>query len=163
MTDYTYNTQEFPVGTKVLIKSDVMPEYMGKVGTVKAVERSASGNVHHTVSVGNGNPTYSYADSLELVEPVKAEQGTKSKGDLLAEGDRMEEYGSPVVSFKRIGRLWSEYLSAPQVDPENLTAEDVGMLMILLKVSRRITDKKPDTLDDIEGYVSCVRMVEAAA
>lgn len=82
-----------------------------------------------------------------------------SRGAALASGDRMAEYGHPKVSFDRIAAFWSAYLSAPEVDPENLTGEDVGHLMMLLKVSRSVTDKKPDTLDDIEGYATCIRMI----
>jgi hypothetical protein len=82
-----------------------------------------------------------------------------SRGDALATGERMTEYGHPKVSFDRIAALWSAYLTAPEVDAANLTGEDVGKLMVLLKVSRSITDRKADTLDDIEGYVSCIRML----
>lgn len=92
-------------------------------------------------------------------DPRKPEHG--SRGDALANGERMREYGHPKVSFERVADLWSAYLSAPEVDPENLTAEDHGRMMILLKVSRSITDGKADTLDDIEGYVSCIRMLAA--
>lgn len=81
------------------------------------------------------------------------------RGAALAHGDRQRAYGHPKVSFDRIGEFWSTYLSAPQVDPENLTAEDVGHMMNLLKISRAITDKGDDTLDDIEGYVTCIRMI----
>lgn len=84
------------------------------------------------------------------------------RGAALAHGDRQKAYGHPKVSFDRIGNFWSTYLSAPEVDPENLTAEDVGHMMNLLKISRSITDKGDDTIDDIEGYVTCIRMIRQA-
>lgn len=98
-------------------------------------------------------------NDVEAVRSPEKSAESLSRGDALAQGERMREYGSPKVSFDRIARLWSAYLSAPEVDPENLTGEDVGHLMIALKLSRSITDKKPDTLDDLEGYVSCIRMI----
>jgi len=97
---------------------------------------------------------------------------TPSRGDALA-AERGKSYGHPKVSFDRIGALWTEYLKgvaihrtenggpALPISVPHLTGADVGKMMVLLKVSRSITDNgKADTLDDIEGYVSCLRMLE---
>lgn len=91
---------------------------------------------------------------------LKAESA--GRGADLAHGDRQKAYGHPKVSFDRIAKFWSTYLNAPQVDPLALTAEDVGHMMNLLKISRAITDKGDDTIDDIEGYVTCIRMIRQA-
>lgn len=82
-----------------------------------------------------------------------------SRGAALATGDRMDEYGDPNLSFDRIAGLWSAYVTAPGVDAAALTAEDVARMMILLKVSRSLTDTKADTLDDIDGYTACIRLL----
>lgn len=79
----------------------------------------------------------------------------QTTGDTLATGERMDEYGHPSDAFDRIAGLWSAYLGGIPLD-----ARDVGAMMILLKVSRLATSVKPDTLDDVEGYVACIRMLD---
>jgi hypothetical protein len=111
-----------------------------------------------------GNPPQAGSEALSDSQAV-------SRGDALA-AERGKAYGHPKVSFDRIGSLWTEYLKgvaayrAENGGPRgftvpHLTGQDVGKMMILLKVSRSITDNgKADTLDDIEGYVSCLRMLD---
>lgn len=74
--------------------------------------------------------------------------------DSLATGERMVDYGHPSISFERIATLWSAYLGA------SIQKRDVAVMMMLLKISRLATSTRKDTLDDIEGYVSCLRMIE---
>lgn len=61
-------------------------------------------------------------------------------------GARAESYGSAEDSFDRIAKLWSAYLEA------EISAHDVAMLMVLLKVSRAKVDEGIDTAIDIAGY-----------
>lgn len=61
-------------------------------------------------------------------------------------GDRAESYGSAEDSFDRIAKMWSAYLDI------EISAHDVSMMMVLLKVSRAKTDMGIDTAIDIAGY-----------
>lgn len=81
--------------------------------------------------------------------------GAAPPGHQLADGPRMDTYGHPAQAFTRIAALWSAYLGT------TITPHDVGTLMVLLKASRlRTTPGHPDSLDDIEGYVHCLRLLD---
>jgi hypothetical protein len=68
----------------------------------------------------------------------------------LINGERAKTYGEPQQSFENIARLWSAYLDRP------ISVYDVGMLMILLKVSRGRNNFHRDNPIDICGYSSLV-------
>ena len=67
---------------------------------------------------------------------------------------RGSDYGHPKEDFTRTAKLWSAYLDI------EITAEDIPMLMILLKVSRQKHKHKMDNLDDIQGYAETRKMLE---
>lgn len=68
----------------------------------------------------------------------------------IVSGARQEEYGKPEDTFQKIADYWSIYLSHP------ISAQDVSLMMILLKVARVPEGKKAtrDTMVDIAGYAS---------
>ena len=63
---------------------------------------------------------------------------------------RNAAYGQPEDNFAITAELWSAYLGHP------IKPEDVGMMMILLKVARERYQHKKDNLVDIAGYSECV-------
>jgi hypothetical protein len=69
----------------------------------------------------------------------------------LIDGEKAKAYGEPEDSFNDIAGYWSRYLGV------NITAFDVGIMMILMKVSRGgRTRFKKDNLVDIAGYAALV-------
>ena len=69
--------------------------------------------------------------------------------------DRQDSYGKPEDNFAIIADLWSGYLGGVM-----LKAEDVAVMMILLKIARIRTGKyKPDNFIDIAGYAACAAEV----
>ena len=71
---------------------------------------------------------------------------------------RNAAYGQPEDNFAITAELWSAYLGTP------IQPEDVGMMMILLKVARQRYQHKKDNLVDIAGYAECVaRLHEKSA
>ena len=69
--------------------------------------------------------------------------------------ERQDSYGKPEDNFAIIADLWSGYLGNVV-----LKAEDVAMMMILLKIARIQTGKyKPDNYIDIAGYAACAAEV----
>ena len=69
----------------------------------------------------------------------------------LINGERAKNYGEPDQSFHNIAIHWSAYLGM------KLSAHDVGMLMILLKVTRNGRNRfKRDNFVDICGYASLI-------
>lgn len=73
--------------------------------------------------------------------------------------DRQDSYGKPEDNFAIIADLWSGYLGGVM-----LKAEDVAVMMILLKIARIRTGKyKPDNFIDIAGYAACAAEVAGGA
>lgn len=69
-------------------------------------------------------------------------------------GERQESYGHPVVNFSNIARLWGAYRGVA------FSAQDVAMMMILLKIARNMNSKKRDNLVDICGYALTAEMID---
>lgn len=64
--------------------------------------------------------------------------------------DRQDKYGNCKDNFGIIAEFWTEYLNA------EVTAEDVAVMMILLKIARiRTGIYDPDNYIDIAGYAAC--------
>jgi len=72
--------------------------------------------------------------------------------------NREQQYGSPKDNLPRIARLWSEILGI------TVTAEQVCLCMILLKVARAVTgtDISGDTIVDMIGYSYCIEKLREA-
>lgn len=64
--------------------------------------------------------------------------------------DREGQYGSPENNFSLIAELWSAYKG------ETFTAEDVAMMMALLKIARiKMGKHNDDNYVDLAGYAAC--------
>ena len=64
-------------------------------------------------------------------------------------GPRQRDYGTAYSNFTSTAELWSIYLN------KHITAENVGMCMILLKTSRLMNKNiTTDSLIDIAGYAA---------
>jgi len=63
-------------------------------------------------------------------------------------GDRDVQYGAPEDNLGRIAKLWSVLFE------KEITAQDVAMAMVALKMARYVNkgDFQPDTWIDIAGY-----------
>ena len=62
--------------------------------------------------------------------------------------ERADQYGDPSPNMERTAALWSAYLGQP------VTAHDVAMCMVLVKVSRAKAGVNADNYVDIAGYAS---------
>lgn len=74
------------------------------------------------------------------------------KASSLVEGDRQEDYGHPLDNFSRIAQMWSAILGCP------VSAEQVGLCMIAVKISRQLNKPKADNMTDAAGYAQTVQM-----
>lgn len=84
----------------------------------------------------------------ENPKPSAMDEATK-----VVNGDRQEDYGDAKESFERIASLWSPLLGTP------VTAKQVALCMIALKLSRATTSDKHDTVVDIIGYGICLEKI----
>lgn len=86
-----------------------------------------------------------------------------AEADRLVNGDRQSAYGHPLDNFTTIGRYWSTHLKARYpglpMHPE-LDAEDVAIMMALLKIARLDNDAAHrDSAVDTAGYIKTLRLV----
>jgi hypothetical protein len=97
---------------------------------------------------------YSCAFAASEVEPVEPEAQTiLDEAAQLVNGDRQRDYGHPKDNLARIASLWSGILDRP------VTAKEVGLCMVALKLAREVATPKRDNIVDAAGYL---RMLEAA-
>lgn len=72
----------------------------------------------------------------------------------LVSDDRSTEYGHPLDNLDRAARIWSVILDT------EVTAEQVSLCMIGMKIARQVHKPKPDTVVDIIGYALTLHMTE---
>lgn len=101
-------------------------------------------------------------DQREILPP----QFSQPKESILEEAakitteDRQRYYGHPSDNHGNTARFWVEYLERKFSVVVGLTARDVCMMMILLKVSRDANAPKRDNLVDICGYARNAEQIE---
>jgi hypothetical protein len=72
----------------------------------------------------------------------------------IVRGERQEQYGPPERNFARIAAMWNAFLTIRRRYGEALDAEDVGIMMALLKICRTQGEvPAPDSLVDAAGYL----------
>lgn len=91
--------------------------------------------------------------SDEVAEPEEPPFFETERGNILYAAigavccDREEEYGSPGDNLRLTAQLWSDYLQT------KVSAGDVALMMVLLKVSRVKSGRpKADSFVDMAGY-----------
>lgn len=72
----------------------------------------------------------------------------------LVSDDRQHEYGHPLDNLDRAAQIWSVILDSP------VTAEQVALCMVGMKIARQVHKPKSDTVIDIIGYALVLHMVE---
>ena len=69
-----------------------------------------------------------------------------TKAEDIINGDRAKAYGSPIKSFTKIAKGWSEIFDI------EVTPEQVALAMTWLKICRELNKHQEDNLVDIAGY-----------
>lgn len=88
-----------------------------------------------------------------VIKKNKKKKNILEIADELTGGDRQKDYGHPKDNFRRIAFLWGGYTD------NHYTVEEVGMMMLLVKVARNRNEPKTDNLVDIAGYARCIEML----
>lgn len=74
--------------------------------------------------------------------------------------DREEQHGDKVKNFRNVAELWNGYLNARREPGSDLTAADIGHMMVLLKIARtQLGAFNMDDYDDAAGYAGCAGQV----
>jgi hypothetical protein len=77
--------------------------------------------------------------------------------DRLTSVDRRQEYGSPGEEFERVAAMLSALLKKKLKEP--ITAEEMALCMILLKITRYSYKQSRDSLVDLCGYARTIEML----
>lgn len=85
---------------------------------------------------------------------LRPDESILAEAERLVSGEKQKEYGDAKKSFDRIAALWSIVLE------KEVTAHDVALCLIELKVSRQISSKKRDNLVDIAAYAKLAHDVD---
>lgn len=88
---------------------------------------------------------------------IKAES-ILEEAQRLVYGDRNKDYGHPLDDFSRTGEMATGLFRKKLRPGQEITAEDVGMFMILIKLSRQMNAPKRDNMVDTAGYAGTVQM-----
>ena len=83
------------------------------------------------------------------------EEILKKAKDLIT-GDRNETHGDAFQNHAEIAEFWNIYLDKKLQPMASITAEDVALMMILMKISRNTQGKKNniDNFIDMCGYAA---------
>jgi hypothetical protein len=76
-------------------------------------------------------------------------------------GERQADYGNKLQNFSQIAMLWQGALATKLAPGQVLTAEDVAVCMIQVKIARLA--KQPDHEDsilDVAGYAGCYEALQ---
>ena len=76
------------------------------------------------------------------------------KAKELVNGDRALDYGDAHFLHSRVARMLNVYLQAPDGARRVITAQDVAVMMILLKIARVAHRATDDSFVDICGYAA---------
>lgn len=97
--------------------------------------------------------------SVAVVAPQSAQpqpaESILQEAERLVYGDRQQSYSHPLPDMTRTGQLW-----APLLGLKEVTAEQVALCMIALKLSRLCENYKRDSLVDVAGYALCIQRMQ---
>lgn len=111
-------------------------------------------------SVGEGDEWWkNKTNTCEEVYHKIKEKSILEEAEELTGGDRQEQYGHPIVNFQNIADLWNTFINGKYESWIELTPEDVGFLMVLVKVAREMHTPKRDNLIDGAGYFNTIQMI----
>ena len=103
---------------------------------------------------------------IEMPVPPRVSWTVEDGGDSVLDvakritaGARHSDYGPPSEDFARTAALWTAILERRLRDGEAVTAMDVPLCMIALKLARQVHRHKRDNLVDIAGYARTASMV----
>ena len=92
---------------------------------------------------------------MDATADLETRTSVLQEAETLINGPRRDDYGDVRWSFEAVAKGWTEIIKAP------VTAEQVALCMVWLKVMREVNAPKRDNLVDIAGYTGLVEKLGA--
>jgi hypothetical protein len=100
-----------------------------------------------------------YQSLLKAAQP--AQVPLLHRAHELINGQRQQDYGDKLQNFSQTAMIWTGLLSHKLMPGQALTAEDVALCMMGLKMSRLAkTPDHKDSILDIAGYAGCMDLLQ---
>ncbi|MBI1373332.1 MAG: DUF4406 domain-containing protein [Phycisphaera sp.] len=98
-------------------------------------------------------------DSAVKVAPANSREGILDEATRLTTGTRHNDYGHPRDDFARTAQMWTGILAEKLRPNCEVTAMDVPLCMIAVKLARQAHRHKRDNLVDVAGYARTAAMI----
>jgi hypothetical protein len=95
------------------------------------------------------------AETMGLVAPESVLDAAKR----ITAGSRQADYGHPADDFAKTAHMWTGIFAGRLREGAAVTAMDVPLCMIAVKLARQVHRHKRDNLVDIAGYARTASMV----
>jgi len=106
-----------------------------------------------------GAPTPAVAlRGMRVVQPP-TDESILDEAKRITAGTRRAEYGAPADDFARTALMWTGILARKLREGQSITALDIPLCMIAIKLARQSHHHKRDNLVDIAGYARTAAMV----
>ena len=98
----------------------------------------------------------SFSSGLTVSKNSMRKEDILKKASELVTGDRNETHGDAFQNHAEIAEFWNIFLDKKLRPMANITADDVAIMMILLKISRHTQGEKinMDNFVDMAGYAA---------
>ena len=90
---------------------------------------------------------------MEITEQLLSEASN------LDAGARQRDYGTPYENHLRIAALWNVYLARKRNKSRLVSAYDVSVMMMLLKIARLMQNPSHDSHVDLAGYAAVAEAI----
>ena len=95
---------------------------------------------------------------LKLAEPPR-DESILDEAKRVTDGMRRVEYGEPADDFGRAAHMWTGILARKLREGQSISAMDIPLCMVAIKLARQSHHHKRDNLVDIAGYARTAAMV----
>jgi hypothetical protein len=113
-------------------------------------------DIFDAVTGGPLSPQRSVSTTTKAANPPQ--ESILTEAMRLTANDRQKQYGHPCDDFARTAQMWTGILASKLRPGEEITASDIPLCMISVKLARQAHRHKRDNLVDIAGYARTAAM-----